>query len=1117
MLSPSELADLGTWLRKCGFAVTSTQLIAAGRLLNGTRQFASREELAAYLAPLFCSDARMQQRFRREYEAWLGQMGLAADSISGTTTAVDSSFQPNAEQKTSSVISPSTQQRRLRFNWAASPQWLKAEIHKIRWGILTIYILSSIAVLASLAWFTMVERAAIVDVANSAKHVSAPNPQATQNQPTPPPSTPSTSSEKDKSPSASIPFSPAEAEKKEKLQRIIAPLPTVSQALFPDPLDLILLVGVFSIFAALGNVWATGRLIEMPHLLKLTLAIVFLSSLFRQFYQFSLIAIMLCVLLWWLLAKQRQYAFLRRLPADTPSAETLSLSVTIKPLTLLSEQIKHLGPALRQRRRVHTREIDVIASVHATVRAGGIATPVFGSKQEPEYLLLVDRSSRHDHFAALADALVAALHAQGVWLERYQFDGDLQQLHHQPFANETPHTGPQTLNQLAKRHADARLIVFSDGAGLIDRYSSDVHANVMRLHAWPRPLQLTPHARASWAAREWRLAHAGLQMLPMDDEGLSVLRHLYEARGDASAVADETRHSLGPLFLHNQDLWLDRVAPPQAEIEGLLQALKDELGKAGFAWLAACAVYPEIHWGITLALGESLRYQTGTRQAWQLQSREQHAASLLQLAHLPWLRHGFMPAWLRQRLLEEIPADCHTHVKQELETLLQALAQTNAGGDLQVHTPSRWQQIWQRWRKPTVPEAANDKVFLSFMGGTPFALKLTGPLRRWLYPQGLPLAGPRGGPVFLALLLVVGLLVLWPEKNVEPELLPQACCARVTPTPTASVVEGAASAPSVASITETTPAPAPVSASASAQAPSATLASAPKPTSAASSLPVSASAPASAQTLSSASAAQLASTPNTSQSTPSASTSAAIEQSSSASSAASTRCEFCPEMLIIPAGSFRMGDDKSKWNNERPAHMVQVASFMLGKFEVTQAQWRAVMGSNPSFFKDCGEHCPVENVSWNEIQTYLQKLSALTGQQYRLPSEAEWEYAARAGSQSKRSHGDDETKLVDYAWYDKNSTNKTHAVGQRTANAFGLFDMHGNVWEWVADCWHDNYHGAPLDGSAWVKGCDEDNRRVLRGGSWFSTAAFLRSACRSGYAPANRDDGVGFRVARTLP
>ena len=721
MLNPSELADLGSWLRQCGFAVTSAQLIAAGRLLNGSRQFASREELAAYLAPLFCSDARMQQRFKREYEAWLGQMGT--NSVPRTTTAVDSSFQPNAEQKTSTLNSPLTQQRRVWFSWAATRHWLKAEIHKTRWGILALFFLSFIASQTSAVWLVMIERTAVVEPAKAVmQQASTSSPQSA----TQPILAPNIEQEKTNTPAASPP-SHAEAERKSRLQQLIAQLPPALQTLFSDPVDFVVFVSIFAIFSACAYVWATGRLIEMPHLLKLTLAIFFLYSLFRQFYQFSLFVIMLCVLLWWLHAKQRQYAFLRRLPADTPSTAMLSLSLTITPLTLLSEQIKHLGPALRQRRRVQTREIDVIASVHATVRAGGIATPVFGSKQEPEYLLLVDRSSHHDHFAALADALVAALHAQGVWLERYQFDGDLQQLQHQPFANETAHIGPQTLSQLAKRHDYARLIVFSDGAGLIERYSSDVHANVMRLHAWPRPLLLTPHARASWAAREWRLAHAGLQVLPMDEEGLSVLRHLYEARGDAPPVADETRHSLGPLFLHNQDLWLDRVAPPQAEIEGLLHALKDELGAAGFAWLAACAVYPEIHWGITLALGERLRYQTGTRQAWQLQSCEQHAASLLQLARLPWLRHGFMPAWLRQRLLEEIPTDCHAHVKRELDTLLQALAQTGVSGDLQVHTPSRWQQIWQRWHKPNVPEAANDKVFLSFMGGTRFALKLAGP------------------------------------------------------------------------------------------------------------------------------------------------------------------------------------------------------------------------------------------------------------------------------------------------------------------------------------------------------------------------------------------------------
>ena len=172
------------------------------------------------------------------------------------------------------------------------------------------------------------------------------------------------------------------------------------------------------------------------------------------------------------------------------------------------------------------------------------------------------------------------------------------------------------------------------------------------------------------------------------------------------------------------------------------------------------------------------------------------------------------------------------------------------------------------------------------------------------------------------------------------------------------------------------------------------------------------------------------------------------------------------------------------------------------------------MGSNPSYFSSCGDDCPVERVSWMEAQDFAQRLSQKTGKQYRLPSEAEWEYAARAGSNAKWSFGDSEYQLGDYAWFSANSQGKTQRVAQKRPNAFGLFDMHGNVWEWVQDCWHGDYSGAPTDGSAWTTGCSSSSR-VLRGGFWGNDPAGLRSALRGWDAPASGVNN-GLRLARTL-
>ena len=225
-------------------------------------------------------------------------------------------------------------------------------------------------------------------------------------------------------------------------------------------------------------------------------------------------------------------------------------------------------------------------------------------------------------------------------------------------------------------------------------------------------------------------------------------------------------------------------------------------------------------------------------------------------------------------------------------------------------------------------------------------------------------------------------------------------------------------------------------------------------------------------------------------------------------------CDICPELVAIPAGSFVMGDDKSSESGEKPAHTVTLAGFLLGKFEVTQGQWQALMGENPSYFKDCGDNCPVENLSWSDVQAYLKKLSAKIGKNYFLPSEAQWEYAARAGSKTAYPWGD----TASDRWLNYNgNVGKLTAVGSYPANAFGLHDMHGNVWEWVADCWQSSYKQAPTDGGVWDAACDNASDRVVRGGSWFNLAANARSANRIYFSPVARDYLIGFRVARTLP
>jgi len=225
-------------------------------------------------------------------------------------------------------------------------------------------------------------------------------------------------------------------------------------------------------------------------------------------------------------------------------------------------------------------------------------------------------------------------------------------------------------------------------------------------------------------------------------------------------------------------------------------------------------------------------------------------------------------------------------------------------------------------------------------------------------------------------------------------------------------------------------------------------------------------------------------------------------------------CADCPEMVVIPAGSFDMGSNDGD-TNEKPVHRVTITkSFAMGKTEVTQGQWKALMGDNPSKSASCGDDCPVEMVSWKDAQAFIQKLNDKTGKQYRLPSEAEWEYACRAGGTHLYCGGDDPDAI---SWYGGlatpagNSGKATNPVATKQANAFGLYDMSGNVWEWVEDSYHENYDGAPTDGSAWQ---GDGALHVPRGGSW---SYLQRAVKRGGSEPTYRFGTIGFRLARTLP
>ena len=222
------------------------------------------------------------------------------------------------------------------------------------------------------------------------------------------------------------------------------------------------------------------------------------------------------------------------------------------------------------------------------------------------------------------------------------------------------------------------------------------------------------------------------------------------------------------------------------------------------------------------------------------------------------------------------------------------------------------------------------------------------------------------------------------------------------------------------------------------------------------------------------------------------------------------------KMVYIPSGEFMMGSERGSGGG-RPVHRVRITKgFYLGAYEVTQAQWQSVMGSNPSHFK--GADRPVERVSWTDCQGFVRKLCAKEGVPegtYRLPTEAEWEYACRAGSTTRFYFGDSDGDLDNHGWHRGNSGRQTHPVGEKTPNGFGLYDMHGNVWEWCSDWYDSGYYGKSP--GADPPGPGSGSYRVNRGGGWLHSSGDCRSAGRSWDAPVGRYFSLGFRLARTCP
>ena len=479
---------------------------------------------------------------------------------------------------------------------------------------------------------------------------------------------------------------------------------------------------------------------------------------------------------WWLGRKALGRALLQKLQSgNEPRLDQLVVKAGAGQL-FQGPSFRRTIQELRRHRLRGAVELDTPRTIARTISNGGLFTPSYGSRQAlPEYLVLIDRASFSDQQARLQNEIMRRLVQENVFVDIYYFQGDPRFCR-----REDIHAPYVSLQEMAALHPDHHLIVFTDGSSFFNPLTGETERWLEMFASWSIRALMTPEPPAHWGQREWLLAESDFIILPASKEGLAALAEVLSSGAASRPEGDRHTRPFPPMLRQNPGRWLESQQPTPENAQRLCDQLKVFLGTAGYYWLSACAVYPMLHWDLTLYLGFKL-----------LNDREEIEKRLLPLVRLPWFRYGTMPDWLRLKLISGLSADGDQKTRQALEDLLLTILERPADGvrlDIVPETrPSVnfWQRtrerfrswkakrsLWQFFKREPPESPLRDYVFLSFMSGKPRKLSVSLPdaVRRLFLPQGQWAMGFRTISLFLVAVVCSLLLFFgWPTEAKGPD------------------------------------------------------------------------------------------------------------------------------------------------------------------------------------------------------------------------------------------------------------------------------------------------------------------------------------------------------------